>query len=112
MPVARIPKELIRKLPLDGVQNRRGELSPVIQAALQLTERETADVQSAVNGFLAAYDDLVPAFMRLFEHEGRDWVKFHAAVERLKPLAREERRATLKTLGGPDVPDPATRQAR
>lgn len=63
---------------------------------------------------LAAYDDLVPAFVRLFEREGRDWVKFHAAVERLRPLSREERRATLKGLDGGlvDEADPAPRQTR
>lgn len=62
---------------------------------------------------LSAYDELVPAFMRLFEHEGRNWVKFHAAVERLKPLGREERRATLQGLdGGSHDPDPAPRQTR
>lgn len=59
---------------------------------------------------LSAYDELVPAFMRLFEREGRDWVKFHAAVEQLKPLEWEQRRATLRGLdGGPNDPDPATR---
>jgi predicted aminopeptidase len=62
---------------------------------------------------LSAYSDLVPAFERLFEREGRDWVKFHAAVERLVPLSREERRATLRAQGGPvDDPDPAPRQTR
>lgn len=65
---------------------------------------------------LSAYSDLVPAFERLFEHEGRDWVRFHAAVERLKPLPRDQRRATLRSLGGlpddPDDPDPAPRQTR
>lgn len=62
---------------------------------------------------LSAYDELVPAFVRLFEREGRDWVKFHAAVERLKPLAPQQRRATLRGQGGPaDEPDPATRQTR
>jgi predicted aminopeptidase len=61
---------------------------------------------------LSAYDELVPAFMRLFEREGRDWVKFHAAVERLASLSREERRATLRSLGDFHVPDPQTRTAR
>ena len=61
---------------------------------------------------LAAYDDLVPAFQRLFEREGRDWVRFHAAVERLKPLSRDQRRATLRALEeAAHDPDPATRQA-
>lgn len=62
---------------------------------------------------LAAYDELVPAFERLFEREGRDWARFHAAVEALKPLPRDERRATLKAQGGlADEPDPAPRQTR
>ena len=55
---------------------------------------------------LAAYDELVPAFERLFEREGRDWAKFHAAVEALKPLSRDERRATLKAQGGLHDADP------
>ena len=47
---------------------------------------------------LSAYSDLVPAFERLFEREGRDWARFHAAVERLKALPRAQRRATLRGL--------------
>ena len=62
---------------------------------------------------LSAYSDLVPAFQRLFEREGRDWVRFHAAVEQLMPLSREQRRATLRGLeGGSDDTDPAPRQTR
>lgn len=61
---------------------------------------------------LSAYDELVPDFLRLFEREGRDWPGFHAAVERLKPLARDQRRATLRSQGGSDDIDPAPRQTR
>lgn len=61
---------------------------------------------------LSAYDELVPAFLRLFELEGRDWSKFHAAVERLKLMSRDERRATLRSQGGSDDIDPAPRQGR
>lgn len=61
---------------------------------------------------LSAYDELVPAFIRLFEREGRDWVKFHAAVERLKPLSREERRANLRGQGGPHESGSSSRQTR
>lgn len=61
---------------------------------------------------LSAYDELVPDFLRLFEREGRDWARFHAAVERLKPLARDERRATLRSQGGSNDIDPAPRQTR
>jgi len=44
---------------------------------------------------LSAYDELVPAFERLFDCEGRSWPGFHAAVEALKPLAPAARRAAL-----------------
>ncbi|MFN3303841.1 MAG: aminopeptidase [Roseateles sp.] len=50
---------------------------------------------------LAAYDELVPAFQRLFEREGRDWARFHEAVERLAALSRDERRLALQTASQP-----------
>ena len=44
----------------------------------------------------AAYDGLVPDFELLFEREGRDFRRFHAAVQRLADLPTAERRATLQ----------------
>jgi predicted aminopeptidase len=44
----------------------------------------------------AAYDGLVPDFERLFEREGRNFHRFHAAVQRLADLPKDERRATLR----------------
>ena len=44
----------------------------------------------------AAYDGLVPDFERLFEREGRDFGRFHAAVQRLADLPTDQRRATLQ----------------
>ncbi len=44
------------------------------------------------------YNDLVPAFERLFEREGRDFTRFHAEVKRLAALPKDERRATLAAL--------------
>ena len=44
---------------------------------------------------LAAYNELVPAFERLFEREGRDFARFYAEVKRLAALPKEQRRATL-----------------
>jgi predicted aminopeptidase len=46
-------------------------------------------------GVLAAYNELVPGFERLFEREGRDFPRFYDAVRRLAALPRDERRATL-----------------
>jgi predicted aminopeptidase len=49
-------------------------------------------------GVLAAYNELVPHFERLFEREGRDFARFYAAVEKLAALPKDERHATLRAL--------------
>jgi predicted aminopeptidase len=48
-------------------------------------------------GVLAAYNELVPGFERLFEREGRDFTRFYAAVSRLAALPQAQRHATLGT---------------
>ncbi|MEK8031554.1 aminopeptidase [Ideonella sp. DXS29W] len=45
-----------------------------------------------------AYLDGVPAFVALFEREGRDFPRFYAAVQRLAALPRAERDAALHNL--------------
>ncbi|HEY6086721.1 MAG TPA: aminopeptidase [Burkholderiaceae bacterium] len=49
-------------------------------------------------GVLAAYNELVPNFERLFEREGRDFARFHAEVKRLAALPKAERQATLRAI--------------
>jgi predicted aminopeptidase len=47
-------------------------------------------------GVLAAYNELVPGFERLFERDGRDFTRFYASVARLAALPQAERHATLR----------------
>ncbi|HET7795052.1 MAG TPA: aminopeptidase [Rhizobacter sp.] len=54
---------------------------------------ETAN--NASLGVLAAYNELVPQFERLFEREGSDFERFYAEVKRIAALPMAERRATL-----------------
>jgi predicted aminopeptidase len=49
-------------------------------------------------GVLAAYNQWVPNFERLFEREGRDFKRFYAAVKRLADLPKAERQATLAAI--------------
>jgi predicted aminopeptidase len=49
-------------------------------------------------GLLAAYNELVPHFERLFEREGRDFARFYAAVANLAALPKDERHATLRAI--------------
>ena len=58
-----------------------------------------ARANNASFGVLGAYDDLVPAFERLFEREGGDFARFYTEVRRLAGLTREERRAALASRG-------------
>jgi predicted aminopeptidase len=47
---------------------------------------------------LAAYNELVPNFERLYEREGRDFTRFYAAVAHLAALPKDQRQATLRSL--------------
>ena len=49
-------------------------------------------------GVLAAYNEWVPNFERLFEREGRDFKRFYAEVQRLAALPKNERQATLRAI--------------
>jgi predicted aminopeptidase len=49
-------------------------------------------------GVLAAYNELVPHFERLFEREGRDFNRFYAKVKYLAGLPKPERQATLRAI--------------
>jgi predicted aminopeptidase len=55
-----------------------------------------AQANNATFGIQAAYDDLAPGFEALFEREGRDWPRFHAAVRELAKQSPADRRAQLK----------------
>ena len=63
-----------------------------------------ARANNAAFGAQAAYDELVPAFETLFEHEGRDWQRFYDAVKGLAKLPKDERRKALDAYktGSPD----------
>ena len=54
-----------------------------------------ARANNASFGVLAAYNELVPNFERLFEREGRDFPRFYAEVKRLAALTTPERRNAL-----------------
>jgi predicted aminopeptidase len=54
-----------------------------------------ARANNASFGVLAAYNELVPNFERLFEREGGDFERFYAEVRRLAALPQDERRAQL-----------------
>ena len=54
-----------------------------------------ANANKASLGVLAAYNELVPEFDRLFEREGRDFTRFYAQVQRLAALPKAQRRAEL-----------------
>ena len=54
-----------------------------------------ARANNASFGVLAAYNELVPAFERLYEREGRNFTRFYAEVQRLARLPPAQRRSEL-----------------
>jgi predicted aminopeptidase len=55
-----------------------------------------AQANNAALAVLGSYTDLIPAFERLFAHEGRDFPRFYAEVKRIAALPAAERRAALE----------------
>lgn len=49
-------------------------------------------------GVLAAYNELVPQFERLYEREGKNFKRFYAEVARLAALPKDQRQATLNSI--------------
>jgi predicted aminopeptidase len=54
-----------------------------------------AKANNASFGVLAAYNELVPEFETLFEHQGGDFTRFYAEVQALAALPKAQRRARL-----------------
>ncbi|MBX9831460.1 MAG: aminopeptidase [Burkholderiaceae bacterium] len=61
-------------------------------------DRWVAKANNASFAAQAAYDELVPAFVALFEHEGRDWPRFYDAVRELTEQPLPQRHDTLRAL--------------
>jgi predicted aminopeptidase len=57
-------------------------------------------------GVLAAYNELVPQFERLYEREGKDFKRFYAEVARLSALPNDQRHATLAAAVNPPTRSP------
>lgn len=57
-----------------------------------------AQANNASLGSQGSYDDLVPAFLLLFERNGSDWTRFYDAVRQLARQPKAERHAALQAL--------------
>jgi RNA polymerase sigma factor (sigma-70 family) len=58
-PLVRLPKRFLAALNPNGNAGNQGKLSPEIRGVLQLTEAEAREVQSAIDRFTAAYQELI-----------------------------------------------------
>jgi predicted aminopeptidase len=69
-------------------------------ARYRLYDRWVAEANNAAFGAQAAYDDLVPGFEALFQHEGRDFPRFYDAAKKLIELPKKQRHEKLKEMAG------------
>lgn len=70
--LVRIPKSLLRNVPVSAVRNKAGTLNPMIKEALQIQENEAADVQAALDQFLADVRGAEQRTMRQIEPAAED----------------------------------------
>lgn len=91
----------------DAKRAGKGALMERLRADYEVLKRERWDGFSGYDGWfarannasfgvLAAYNELVPSFERLFEREAGDFDRFFAEVRRLASLPPSERRAQLR----------------
>jgi len=106
---ARLAELYASPLPDDAKRARKAELTQQLRAEYAAIKQGRWGgfagwdgwfdrANNASFGVLAAYNELVPAFERLYEREGRDLPRFYAEVRRLAALPKPERRATLEAL--------------
>ncbi len=97
--------------PLDDAAKRvrKAELMAQLRSDYEVIKRERwggfsgydaymARANNASFGVQAAYNELVPAFERLFEREQHDFKRFYAEVRRLAALPLAERRTLLEAI--------------
>ncbi|HUP06748.1 MAG TPA: aminopeptidase [Caldimonas sp.] len=98
-------------LPDAAKRARKAELFAAMRAEHEVLKRERwagfagydawfARANNASMGVLAAYNEGVPAFLRLLEREGGDFDRFYAEVKRLAALPADERHAALAREAG------------
>ncbi|WKB51951.1 aminopeptidase [Eleftheria terrae] len=103
-------------LPPEAMRARKAELFAQMRAEYNTMKQARwggyagydgwfARANNASLGVLAAYNELVPAFERLFDAQGGDFQRFYDEVRRLAELPREQRR---QALGLPAVAAPST----
>ncbi|MBU6259022.1 MAG: aminopeptidase [Burkholderiales bacterium] len=103
-------------LPPAAMRERKAAVYAALRADYAILKRERwggyagydawfARADNASFGVLAAYDELVPQFERLFEHQGGDFRRYYAEVRRLAAMPRAERRAALAAEASPGGPD-------
>jgi predicted aminopeptidase len=90
------PAKLARKAELMAAMRREyAELKATLWSGFAGYDAWFARANNATLGVQAAYDDLVPAFERLFEQSGGDLAAFYTRVQALAALPKAERRAKL-----------------
>jgi predicted aminopeptidase len=94
--------------PLDDAAKaeRKATLMAALRSEYELLKAERWDgyagydgwfarANNAAFGVLAAYNELVPDFERLFERSGSDFLRFYTEVQGLAVLPKDQRRARL-----------------
>jgi predicted aminopeptidase len=59
-----------------------------------------AGANNAAFAVQAAYDELTPTFVALFERSDRDWLRFYSAVKTLSQMPKEQRSLALQQVLG------------
>jgi len=89
-------KRMCKAKIIDGLRNAYGNLKASWAGYSGYDAWFSGDLNNAKLNAVAAYDKLAPAFLALFDQNGRQFEQFYEASKKLAKLPKPERRRQLK----------------
>ncbi len=88
----------LRRTWLESAAQQASDHAAALASSLAGYDRRIPETNNATLAAMASYEELVPAFERLFERENGHWPRFFDAARILSSLPKQQRREALESI--------------
>ncbi len=88
----------LRRTWLESAAQQASDHAAALASGLAGYDRRVPETNNATLAAMASYEELVPAFERLFERENGHWPRFFDAARILSSLPKQQRREALESI--------------
>ncbi len=88
----------LRRTWLESAAQQASDHAAALASSLAGDDRRVLETNNATLAAMASYEELVPAFERLFERENGHWPRFFDAARILSSLPKQQRREALESI--------------